>query len=220
MSSYTIRRYKNYGIISPVPDGKLAATLSRYMSYERQNSQFIPNPMFRVVRLYNAKKGTFPWGFRKLVQKIFKTYCQDINSEDNYNIINTSKNITYNYIETDDLRPYQWKAVKSLIENNGGIISIPTGGGKTRTVLKWLNILDLPAVVIVTTLDIKEQWQKQITSDKIKVINWQSKLVDRYIEESKIVFYDECHHLGAKYIFKTAMKIDTHTIIGGCSATI
>ncbi len=69
------------------------------------------------------------------------------------------------------------------------------------------------------TLDIKTQWEKQIKNTKIKVINYQSKLCESLILNSKILVFDECHHNAAKTVYKLAMLSNTDTIIIGCSAT-
>jgi hypothetical protein len=72
MTEYNIKRYRGVGSIMPAPTGSLSATLKKYMSYERQGKEFMPNPAWAIVNLYNTKKGTFPWGFRKLVETIMQ----------------------------------------------------------------------------------------------------------------------------------------------------
>lgn len=218
MTTYTITKRGNYGFISPIPDGKLAGALLKYMSYERQGKEFMPNPAWATVKLYNVKKGCFPWGFRGLVNKIFDKWC-DIDSNDDYILDNKVNPLNHVYYRTDILRMYQWDAVRCLIDNNGGILNMPTGSGKTKTIIEYLKIMDKPAVVIVPTLDIKRQWEEQCQGTKIKVINYQSKNAELLIKKSNIIVFDECHHVSAKMIYKLAMQAQTDAIIVGCSAS-
>ena len=218
MTNFNIRRYKNFGIISPVPDGRLATTLLKLMSYTRQGAEFMPNPEWAIIKLYSIKKGTFPWGFKKLVDKVMKQWCSVPISNDSY-VLDVKERKKLLSIKTNALRPYQNDAVRALYDNDGGLLQMPTGSGKTKTIIEWLKILDLPATVVVQTLDIKAQWNKQIIGTKIRCINHQSKLVEQFVEESDVLVFDEAHHVAAKTIYTIAMKAKSDTIIAGCSAT-
>ena len=53
---YTINKSGNYGIITPIPIGSLANTLDKYLQYERQGKQFMPNPFWAIVHLSPAEE--------------------------------------------------------------------------------------------------------------------------------------------------------------------
>jgi superfamily II DNA or RNA helicase len=72
----------------------------------------------------------------------------------------------------------------------------------------------------VTTLDIKTQWERQVTDlPLVQIINYQSTLATELAKVADIIVMDECHHASAKTIFNIAMKAKTDSILIGCSAT-
>ena len=229
MTNYEIKRKGNWGYISPTPEPKLAKALDKYMSYERQGKEFMPNPAWAMVHLYSIKQSRFPWGFRYLVKRLLNRWCE-VNKNDKYDYAFYITETPLNLIDglevmekifgNNGLRDYQQNAISNLIKYDGGILCMPTGSGKTKTALEYLKILDMPATIVVTTLDIKDQWEKQITDSKFKVINYQSKSCSELIKNSKIIIFDECHHVSAKTIYDLAQKdATTDSIIIGLSAS-
>lgn len=218
MVFYKIEHKGNHGVITPTPTGLLAGGLDKYMSYERPGKEFMPNPEWAIVKLYSVKKGCFPWGLRKLAYKIMNKWIEE-NELDSFQFPEEMCDPKVESI--DGLRYYQIDAVNSLLENHGGIICMPTGSGKTKTIIEYLKIMNLKSCVIVPTLDIKEQWEKQVVDlPFIKIINHQSPLALELAKMSKIVVFDECHHVSAKTIYDIAMRTYNETILVGCSATV
>ncbi len=69
------------------------------------------------------------------------------------------------------LRGYQESALKSW-ENAGkkGVIVLPTGAGKTVIAIKAIELVREPALIIVPTLDLLEQWRKRLEKElKVEV---------------------------------------------------
>ena len=83
--SYTIKKIGRYGVITPTPEGKLATALSSKLSYEKQGIQFMANPLWGIVKLYNRKKGCFPWGMLKSVENVLNQWCKY--SGDTYKVV-------------------------------------------------------------------------------------------------------------------------------------
>lgn len=219
MTEYTIRKYYNYGIISPVPEGSLTITLSDYLSYEKQGIEFMPNPEWGTVRLYNPKKGTFPWGLLRVVERILTKYC--LTTGNTYKTLNKPQIHITEDVSVPTLRNYQNDAVNTLLKNGGGVLCMPTGSGKTITIIEYLKIINLPSIVIVPTLDIKKQWENHNLPNLVVSTYQNPKLKDKdYVAKFKCYVFDEAHHVSAKSIYGIAMKTTTDTILIGCSATL
>lgn len=60
------------------------------------------------------------------------------------------------------LRDYQRDAVNNTIDNSGGIISLPTGTGKTVTALRILYELNRRSVILVHTKELLYQWTDEV----------------------------------------------------------
>lgn len=60
------------------------------------------------------------------------------------------------------LRDYQHEAVKQTIDNSGGIISLPTGTGKTITALRILYQLNRRSLILVHTKELLYQWADEV----------------------------------------------------------
>jgi len=214
--NYKITKQGRYGVITPIPTGRLATVLNSKMSYKKQGIEFMSNPIWGIIKLYNKDKGIFPWGFRKLVVDIFESWKQ-YSSGDDYEIDNqiyTFENIYYNDIQ---LRTYQKEAVKSFLQNQGGILCIPTGGGKTRMAIEIIKQLNVPTLVVVGTRDLHTQWSEQVDSN-VTIKTYQGIKDYNILKEYKFVIYDECHHVSAKSLYKVAMRCP-NAILLGLSAT-
>ncbi|MGA2663466.1 MAG: DEAD/DEAH box helicase family protein [Nitrososphaerales archaeon] len=64
------------------------------------------------------------------------------------------------------MRGYQQRALESW-ERAGrrGVIVLPTGAGKTVIALKAIELVNEPAVVVVPTLDLLEQWRRRVEEE-------------------------------------------------------
>jgi superfamily II DNA or RNA helicase len=213
---YTITRNKRRGYIKPIPvcPSKLATELFGQMSYIKKGVEFMPNPSWGHVKLYKNKTGSFPWGFIGRVKKIFDM-CDEEYEIKNPLIVDCKD------FKSDVLRDYQVEAVKAIIDNDGGIISMPTGGGKTITMIEFLkNVVksDSKFLVIVPTLDIKQQWESK-AMEQLTVMTYQSIKKKSQLEGMNVVIFDECHHVASKVLYKIAMAC-SESILIGCSATV
>jgi len=218
MPTFSFEHIGNWGFIKPIPKGKLANGLLKYMSYKKQGIEFMPNPLWGICKLYNQKSGKFPWGLKNVAINVLIKWCE-LNPTDSFSLPEV-KPINGSFEISDSLREYQKEAIKKLILYNGGIICMPCGGGKTKTIIEYLKIMNKQAVVVVPSLDIKTQWEKQVKELQfIRIINFQNKLVIDFIKNSEIVVYDECHRVAAKTVYKYAMKTNNNTILIGASAT-
>ncbi len=60
------------------------------------------------------------------------------------------------------LRPYQEEIVKKAYAAEGGVISLPTGGGKTLVGLKLISLFDMPTLIACHTRELLYQWRDEI----------------------------------------------------------
>lgn len=113
------------------------------------------------------------------------------------------------------LRDYQQDAVENWCIEKRGSIVLPTGAGKTIIGLKIIEIVNLPTLIIVPTLDLIKQWTKVLSqsfdieignigggTDNIQAITV-STYDSAYLKAPSIgnkfllMVFDEVHHLPA-----------------------
>ena len=109
---------------------------------------------------------------------------------------------------------YQREAVESWFKKSmRGVISLPTGSGKTRIALKIIAELKVPTLIVVPTLELLEQWRKRISyyfdteigifgggkKDLacITISTYDSAYINAEILGNKfmLLIFDEVHHL-------------------------
>ncbi|WP_311171726.1 DEAD/DEAH box helicase [Halobellus ordinarius] len=116
-----------------------------------------------------------------------------------------------------DLRDYQHEAVAAWHENGDrGVIELPTGAGKTVLAVDAIATLGVPTLVIVPTIDLLEQWRRELETEfdvpvgqfgggeqrkeAITVSTYDS----AYLRAEDVggafgfVVFDEVHHLGGE----------------------
>ena len=114
------------------------------------------------------------------------------------------------------LYDFQEEAVQHALNHNPDMIIVPTGEGKTIIALKIVDILKLPTIVVVPTIELVKQWEKTIISMGGKCTTYSSgsdrefsdftiityasmlKYMDRIGRHYGLVIFDEVHHLFAE----------------------
>ena len=115
------------------------------------------------------------------------------------------------------LRPYQQEALDAWRERDSrGVLELPTGSGKTVIGLGAMEALGTPTLVVVPTIDLLTQWERELTREferqigrlgggeqrieDVTVSTYDSaylraeELGDRF----GLVIFDEVHHLGGE----------------------
>ncbi|MCA9559269.1 MAG: DEAD/DEAH box helicase, partial [Myxococcales bacterium] len=117
------------------------------------------------------------------------------------------------------LRDYQERAVGKLVRVTQGTVVIPCGGGKTRVGIGAMRRLRTPTLVLVHTLDLAEQWRREILSllgveaglvgggddepGPITVgviqtlVRWEPERLAAFLGRFGLVILDEAHHVAA-----------------------
>ena len=114
------------------------------------------------------------------------------------------------------LRNYQEAAVDRLARVTQGVVVLPCGGGKTRVGIGAIARLRTPALVLVHTLDLAEQWRGQlhallgveagligdgetrpglISVALVQALTrWERLLLDAFLARFGLLIVDEAHH--------------------------
>src|SRR5713101_311424 len=135
------------------------------------------------------------------------------------------------------LRGYQKRALGAWDKaGRRGVIVLPTGAGKTVIAMKAIELVNLPAVVIVPTLDLLEQWRKRVQEElgiEVGVYGGGENTVkavtictydSAYIRAGELgnrfslMIFDEVHHLPAES-FRQIAEMFTAPYRMGLTAT-
>ncbi|WP_224449750.1 DEAD/DEAH box helicase family protein [Haloprofundus salilacus] len=122
-----------------------------------------------------------------------------------------------NLSTTYDLREYQRDALDAWLSNSRrGILELPTGSGKTVVAIAAMVELGVPTLVVVPTIDLLEQWRRELetefdvpigqfgggeqTREEITVSTYDSAYLraDDIGGAFSFVVFDEVHHLGGE----------------------
>jgi superfamily II DNA or RNA helicase len=145
-----------------------------------------------------------------------------------------------NYWEfSGSIRPAQQVVVDSFLkpQPHDGIISLQTGGGKTVCALYIASQLRLPALVLVHSTFLRDQWIERIQSflpnarigtvqgetididDKDVVVGMlqtisMKDLPPKTFEKIGLVIVDECHHIASESFSQTIPKLTSKYMLG------
>jgi len=116
--------------------------------------------------LYKSKKGVyfFPAGLIDVVKRVFNDFEVDYFTQDIKldNVKKKYKKLNLKWTIPFDLYDYQQKSVIDIQNNEGGVICLPTGAGKSLIMSRIAYEYDLPFIIIVHTKELLYQWEKNI----------------------------------------------------------
>ncbi|WP_233203897.1 DEAD/DEAH box helicase [Halegenticoccus soli] len=114
-----------------------------------------------------------------------------------------------------DLRPYQREALDRWTATKRGAVVLPTGAGKTYVGMAAIDATDAPTLVVVPTLDLVDQWRRELRVFGVPVGEYTGRRKDlraltvttydsAYARAGtlgnrfELVVFDEVHHLAAE----------------------
>jgi superfamily II DNA or RNA helicase len=116
-----------------------------------------------------------------------------------------------------ELRPYQRDALEAWTDaDRRGVVELPTGSGKTVIGLAAVAAVGAPALVVVPTIDLLEQWHEELAREfdadigrlgggkqrvgEVTVATYDSAYLraDELGDRFGLVVFDEVHHLGGE----------------------
>jgi DNA excision repair protein ERCC-3 len=159
-----------YYFINGTLDDRAVRTLNSELSYfvkdyERTDAFKKGTWNGQNTLFYKTKKGVyyFPAGLLPQVTSVLKAY----NVPHTIEALDITKHLT-KYPDLDlkwygpKLRDYQVKCVSDIMMRGGGVLSLPTGGGKTLIALKMIQMYDKPCLIVVHRRELMRQWIKEI----------------------------------------------------------
>ncbi|MEM1597921.1 MAG: DEAD/DEAH box helicase family protein [Pyrobaculum sp.] len=111
------------------------------------------------------------------------------------------------------LRPYQQKALEAWLRTKRGVVVMPTGAGKTHVAIAAIAALRVPALVVVPTVELVQQWRTRLQhyfpgrvgvwygeekrESCVTVITYDSAYgaVEAIGNKYQLLVFDEVHHL-------------------------
>lgn len=194
-----VRIDNSFSQISGLTSSQLSA-LRKVLSYTKNpDAAFYQGGFIRKSYMID-KRGRFPTGLYNRVAKWLQM------SEMRF-AVDDKRRIPHTYPTLFTLRgftPYQWQSKAATVagwSERGGIVA-PTGTGKSAAIAMILVELQVPALIVVPTLEIKVQLMADITKlfgslNHVRVENIDSSALEGPTMEECLIL-DECHHAAAK----------------------
>lgn len=220
------------------PRSEVDRILDAEFSYEAPNAQYTTSykngTWDGIVHVYDDNSHSAPVG---LVQRAVSTLEEegfDVSLDDERTGGGTVIDTTW---QGEDLRPYQHDAVGAVMNEGGGVVSIPTGGGKTYVACYLIDQLKIEAgraLVVVHTQELLYQWADEVRellgvepgligdgqwSEGPVTIAIGQTLVSRGAhqldDDYGAVYFDECHRTSAAETFhEVGLDVDVQWRIG------
>lgn len=131
-----------------------------------------------------------------------------------------------------ELRPYQQEAVQALIGHSFGVLEAGTGSGKTVMALKMIAERRQPAIILVHSRELLEQWMKRIATFlniragqagggrydprpvTVAIVNTARNRLDDLVPRFGHLIVDECHRVPASLFTQVVSGFDTFYMLG------
>lgn len=216
----------------------------RYLSINANayNPAFVRGRWDGYVRLFDRHTMKFPTGLTPRVIKLLQSYSLETTITKKTN--EKQGTTTRKYTPPFPLRPYQIEAVEAAIKWKRGVLSIPTGGGKTEVAqavlaeynaFKNLFLVPSRALLHQTARRFKQAFPesniivwgdgkklpKQMPEEYILIATVQTafKEPNEWLAQTQLVFIDECQHAPADTFKRTIEFCKNAESLIGLSAT-
>ena len=128
-------------------------TLRRLLSYTPANT-YMPGQRFTPIKYLMDKRGVFPTGLLYIVQKYLESTPHTV---DDHRKPPEGRKKLFSLSLGVQPYPEQTAAARACRTHMRGIISAPTGVGKSLITALIINELQVPTLVVVPTLELKRQ---------------------------------------------------------------
>ena len=183
-----------------------------------------------VIKIYDRPRSRGPMGLAEKAADAIEALGHDVTLEVRGD--RSGRDVDYDWQFEHDLREYQ-RAARDSVLDGGGVVSLPTGSGKTVTALAAVERIGQDAIVFVHTKELLHQWAdviREILGVEPGVIGdgeWSVRditvctmqtLMSRGIHELDdpgVMIFDECHRTSAADTMNSiGMSLDAEYRIG------
>lgn len=225
--------------IDEIPDG-VEQRLTETFRYRHEDAEYVDSynsgDWDGYINVYHPNKNGGPVGLLSRVTEIIRDEGYDVDV--NWQGDRTGDPVDLDWQFDGDLRDYQKAAVMALMAEGGGVVSLPTGTGKTVTALNYCYYereqVGRP-IIFVHSKNLLYQWEEQIedilgvepgligdgheSEGPVTVAIMQSLLskgIDGTLTKNYgIGIWDECHITsGAEQMSDIRMDIDVAVTVG------
>ncbi len=190
-------------------NGKQEKELKELLSYSIDaQAAYFSGSTWNKKRSLLTKRGEFPTGLAYIVQAYFKGKIE-------YKDLRVPPKVQKLFVMKKDFTPYpeQIEAAEAAAWASRGIVCAPTGVGKSAICALIIDLLQVPTLVVVPSLELKRQTaanlKKSFGADAMRYITVEN--VDA-LDPAKLdtkhdcILLDEFHHSGAKTYRKLNQK--------------
>lgn len=230
----------------------LEKILKRAMSYEVQNAQ--RTDAYKTLKwdgreylLFRPSGGSwyFPVGLLDIAKDIFDALGYEYTITDDTEVEEYGE--LFDWISKKKFYDFQDDAVDAVLDDIGaggvgGIVSMPTGSGKTLVMLKVIYLLQQPTLILVRSKELLYQWRdviretlgvepgivgdgNEMWNDSITIAMVQtlySKMkngIERALSFN-LLAVDECHSIPADTTYTVAMRCSSRVRIGASATPV
>jgi superfamily II DNA or RNA helicase len=212
--------------LSPIDKSIIKKTLSYIPKRFYHNKGDKSLPPDGIFCMFDSTLNTFPIGYLKDIQSFLTQRNIPFRvTRPNQDGLLTAERINYVW-SGPELMEHQQVALIKLLENLVGVVSLPTGAGKTMIALRAIYLLGYRAIILVHNKLLLYQWERAIRDNlsfikvgligdskfsegNITVASVFSLKGDNKVLENRydIMILDEAHHASADSFYNVAKKI-------------
>ncbi|MDD2389007.1 MAG: DEAD/DEAH box helicase [Desulfobacterales bacterium] len=232
-------RISNHLELAEIPDSlphaireKLTLTNPKWIENDRRGFSNYQTP--RLLRFYTALSHgglIVPRGFGRQLVNLCRAYGVSPIYVDQRRVLSE-----VDFTFSAQLRPYQTTAVQDMLKHTQGVLSAPTGSGKTIMALKIIAERRQPCLIVVHTRELLNQWRDRIVSflgvpkDEIGIIGGGKKKIGGRITVGLVqslykcaaevsdrfghVVVDECHRTPSRTFTECVTSFDCKYLTG------
>ncbi len=212
--------------------GRLSFVNPKFLENARLNYSNWNVP--RVLKFYEVSgndKTTLPRGFMRQLIGLCRQYNVNYGLQDSRRVL---PEVSFSF--RAELRPYQEDAVTAMLRRDFGVLSSPTGSGKTIMCLSMIAERRQPALICCHTRELQLQWIDrietflQIPANEIGVIGGGKKQIGEKVTVALIqslykcadeikpsvgyLIVDECHKMPARCFREAVTTFDCKYMLG------
>lgn len=206
---------------------------NEFSAYPQQSRKYL-------MRILSSTDGKFPTGLLDRTITFLRAKHVDVQVTTNLPAGQPHKHAAKTFM----LRPYQTSAIVHTLgltdptrHRKGGVLQAATGAGKTAMAAKMIALMNCRTLFVVHTKDLLMQakkafenflgiqvgvigaGKKDIQPVTVATIQSLSQGWDDLLADTEFAIFDECHHVAAKTLYDTAMKLSHARCVVGLSAS-